>query len=89
MALLAKARHVATGIWKDRGSATWAIVVLVLGIGSAAAVFGLLNAVLLQPLPYPDPNRLVVLWQTDIRSSEDIIPWGNLLDYRRQTQLFR
>ncbi|MGC2497587.1 MAG: ADOP family duplicated permease [Acidobacteriaceae bacterium] len=88
MALLSDIRQVAGRLWRDRKPATWAVLMLALGIGSTAAVFGIVNAILLQPLPYKNPGRLVVLWQKDIRSNQDIIPWGNFLDYQRERGIF-
>jgi putative ABC transport system permease protein len=43
------------------------ILTLSLGIGSTTALFTILNAVVLRPLPYPDPERLVVVWTDDVR----------------------
>src|SRR5688500_16158707 len=54
-------RHAARRIWRDRSLAAVAVAILALGIGANTALFSVVNAVLLKPLPYPAAGRLVVL----------------------------
>jgi putative ABC transport system permease protein len=55
-------RYAGRSLLKTPGFAAAAILVLALGIGSATGIFSLLNAVILRGLPFPSPERLVLLW---------------------------
>jgi len=51
-------------LWKSRGFAALVASLLALGIGANTALFSLVNRLLLQPLPYPEPDRLVQIWES-------------------------
>jgi predicted permease len=83
-------RYALRRLVRERGFSAPAIVTLALGIGVTAAVFALVNAVLLQPLPYPDANRLVTVGHAASRVK---LPWpglsgGTFLYYRKQNRVF-
>ncbi len=61
MALLADLRLAIRGLRREPGISLLAIVMLGLGLGATTAVFSLVNGVLLNPLPYPEPGRLVTI----------------------------
>jgi predicted permease len=69
-----------------------AIVTLAIGIGATTAIFSVVDAVLLRPLPYPDAGRLVMLWE-DVRlpayrSARNTPAPGNFADWRARTDAF-
>jgi putative ABC transport system permease protein len=55
---------------KNPGFAAVAVLTLAIGIGANTAIFSITDAVLLRPLPYPDANRLIRIWQSEPQMGE-------------------
>src|SRR5206468_2979810 len=69
-------RHGVRLLARSPGFTAAALLTLALGIGATAAIFSIVRTVVLQPLPYRDPSRLVAVWETnrDGRSRNVIAP---------------
>ena len=66
-----------------------AIITLALGIGANAAIFSFVNAVLLKPLPYPHPERIVSVWEKNPAGfPTNFISTLNFLDWKQQNRCF-
>jgi predicted permease len=70
------------------GFAAIAIITLALGVGANTALFSVVNGVLLNPLPYPNPNQLVEVAEKNQTFSESSISYPNFLDWVRQNHSF-
>ena len=81
------ARYAARSLRKHSGFTTVAIFTLALGIGANTAIFSVINAVLLRPLPYPEADRLVTLTET-ISESPIGVSYPNAVDWRNQNTVF-
>jgi putative ABC transport system permease protein len=67
-----------------------ALLVLALGIGANTAIFSVVNSVVLRPLPYPDADRLALIWETDLKDGikREGPSSPNFLDWKEQSQSF-
>ena len=73
---------------KSPGFAAIAIFTLALGIGANTALFSVVNGVLLNPLPYQQPDRLVALYARSKEFSRGSISYPNFLDWVRRQRSF-
>lgn len=73
---------------KHKGFTAVAVLSLALGIGANTAIFSLIEGVLLRPLPYPDAERMVVLWGTRVEKGESQIlaSWPDWVSWNEQQQ---
>jgi putative ABC transport system permease protein len=75
---------------RNSGFCAVAVLALALGIGPNTAIFTMVNAVLLKPLPVPEPNRVVMIWGTLLKSGFDQMPVSaaDYLEWKRQARSF-
>jgi len=87
-------------LWKDislairvlrtnRGSTLVALLALVLGIGANTAIFSVVNAALLRPMPFRDPDRLVMVWEASPRTGKNnVVNPENFADWQKRNHSF-
>lgn len=88
--LRADGRYAVRGLRRAPGAALIAVLTLSLGIGATVSIFSVVNGVLLEPLPYPEPDRLVSVWGRFLPESGFDFPWFPLsgpeyFDYASQS----
>jgi putative ABC transport system permease protein len=73
---------------KRPGFALLVVLTLALGIGAPVAIFSLVSGVMLRPLPYEDPDRVVMVWERPPRYERFAVSPANFLDWKEQNQVF-
>jgi hypothetical protein len=88
--LIADLRFALRALLRRPGFALVAVLTLAVGIGANAAVFSIAQAVLLRPLPFRDPDGLVMVWERNtVRNrTRNVVNPGNYLAWRDRSSVF-
>jgi putative ABC transport system permease protein len=81
-------RYTARTLWKNPGLTLTVLLTLALGIGANTAIFTVDYATLLAPMPYPEPDQLVVVW-SKIQTFHNGISAGDFTDWKRENSSFQ
>src|SRR6202035_4685560 len=73
---------------KNPGFTLIAAITLALGIGANTAIFSVIYAVLLAPMPYPNPDQLVMVW-SKVQGGNNVVSAGDYLDWKSQNKAFQ
>ena len=87
--LMQDLRYAVRMMTNNRAFTAMSVIVLALGIAANTLIFSVVNTVLIRPLPYPDPDRIVKVFESDLkRHTPEAIAAANFLDWRDQNQVF-
>ena len=81
-------RYAVRTVFKARLFTAVTMATLALGIGANTAIFSVVNDTFLRPLPYPDPDRLVLLWERTTGGDHMGVAYPDFLDWREQQNAF-
>ena len=90
MTLLQDFRYSARTLLKRPAFVITITIILALGIGANSAIFGVVNAVLIRPLPYEASDRIVMIWETNQSQGvpRSIVSPARFVDWKNQTNAF-
>ncbi len=81
-------RYALRGLRKSPGFAIATVLTLGLGIGANSAIFSVVNAVLLKPLAYKNPEQLAIVYSTAPGGAQNFVSWPDIEDWRAQSRTF-